>query len=81
MADQRHPRIDQTEPAVDTVPTEATTDEEEREFHAAHRADRPPTPEEERQAESHGPTDPEVAAHAEEMAARGAAVNGEGQVP
>lgn len=80
MADQRAARIEQAEPAVDTVPTGATTEEEEREFHASHQADRPATPEEERVADEHGGADPEVAAHERDMAAKGANVKGEGQV-
>jgi hypothetical protein len=73
-------RIEQAEPARDTVPAAATTEQEEREFRAGHRADRMPTPEEEQAAEAHGPVDPEVAARAREAAERGASVKGEGEI-
>ncbi|HZU80596.1 MAG TPA: hypothetical protein VE991_11820 [Acidimicrobiales bacterium] len=74
-------RIEQAEPVHDTVPVSRTTEEEEREFHAAHRADRPPTPDEEALADEHGPLDAEVAQSAKEAAARGAQVKGEGEIP
>jgi hypothetical protein len=73
-------RVEQAEPVRDTVPVSATTEEEEREFHAGHHADRPPTPEEEADAEAHGPLDPEVAAQARAAAERGARVKGEGEI-
>ena len=79
-ADQPTKGIEQAEPATDTVPAASTTEEEAREFRAAHDADRPPTPEEEQAAEEHGPPDAAVAAHAREMARRGAEVKGEGEV-
>ena len=78
MADQR---IQQAEPVRDTVPVARTTEEEEKEFRAAHQPDRPPTPVEEQAAEEHGPLDPEVARNAEQAAERGARVRGEGEVP
>ena len=79
-ADQPRQRIEQVEPGAETVPAEATTEQETREFRAAHDADRPPTPDEEAAAEAHGPPDAGVAAHAREMARRGAEVRGEGEV-
>lgn len=72
--------IEQAEPARDTVPAAATTEQEEREFRAGHRADRMPTAEEEAAAEAHGPLDPEVSASASEAAKRGANVKGEGEI-
>ena len=72
--------IEQAEPAVETVPVSATTEQEEREFRAAHQADRPPTPEEEAAAEAHGPPDAQVAAREKEMTRRGAEVEGEGSI-
>jgi hypothetical protein len=62
-----------------TTPDRTTQEAEEKEATAAHRADRMPTPEEEKAA----PTAPSpgVAAEAEEMARRGADVDGEGQLP
>jgi len=48
---------------------------------AAHEADRPPTPDEERLADEAPVHDPEsVARHEREMAERGASVQGEGQI-
>ena len=73
-------RIEQAEPARDTVPAAATTEEEERESRAGHEADRMPTPEEEAAAEAHGPLDPEVSAQARAAAERGANVKGEGEI-
>jgi hypothetical protein len=73
-------RIEQAEPARDTVPAAATTEQEEREFRAGHHADRVPTPEEEQAADEHGPVDPAVSAHAREAAQRGANVKGEGEI-
>lgn len=78
MADRR---IQQAEPVRDTVPVSRTTEEEEKEFRAAHQPDRPPTPEEERAADEHGPLDPDVVRNATQAAERGAQVRGEGEVP
>lgn len=68
-------------------PSEATRAAEAREAGASHRADRPPTSEEEELADELG-TDPslaehrrEVAEHVSDMAERGAAEQGEGRVP
>lgn len=80
-ADNPTEGIQQAEPAVETVPVSATTEQEERDFRASHQADRPPTPEEEQAAERHGPPDAGVVAHEREMTRRGAEVEGEGQVP
>ena len=74
-------RTEQAEPVNKTAPEAKTTEEEEREFRAAHQADRPPTAEEEAAAEAHGPPDARVAASVEEMARRGAEIEGEGRVP
>lgn len=73
-------RIEQAEPVHDTVPVSRTTEEEAKEFRAAHRPDRPPTPEEEALADEHGPLDSSVAASAREAAERGANVKGEGEI-
>ncbi len=61
-------------------PTPETRAADRRDAAAAHRADRPPTPEEERLADQQE-LDPEVAAAAKEMAARGARTQGEGRLP
>jgi hypothetical protein len=58
---------------------DATRTEEEREAGAAHKADRPPTAEEEAAADSNT-LDPDVAAHEREMGRRGADVKGEGEI-
>jgi hypothetical protein len=73
-------RIEQAEPVVETVPDDETTEEEGREFRAGHRADRPPSQEEEAAADAHGPLDPHVAARAREASQLGANVKGEGQI-
>lgn len=52
---------------------------DERDSVAAHRADRPPTPEEEAIADEL-PLDPEVAEHHREMNEIGANVKGEGRI-
>lgn len=57
----------------------ATQQADERDATAAHRADRPPTPDEERAAEQND-LDPKTAEAYEEMAKRGAQVQGEGQI-
>ncbi len=56
-----------------------TVEADERDAQAAHRADRPPTPEEEAVAER-TELDPEVAEAYKEAAERGANVKGEGQI-
>jgi hypothetical protein len=56
-----------------------TRAEEERDARRPARADRPPTPEEERRADALEP-DPDVAEHYEEMAERGANQEGEGRI-
>jgi hypothetical protein len=61
------------------APDDATKAEEEREAHAAHTADRPPTDDEERAAESNT-LDPEVSEHEREMGKIGADVKGEGEI-
>ncbi len=66
------------EPAGATV-EDATKQEEEREAHASHTADRPPTPDEEAAAEGNR-LDPEVAEHEREMGQIGADVKGEGAI-
>ena len=58
---------------------DATRGEEEREAQAAHRADRPPTADEEAAAEANT-LDPEVSAHEREMDKLGAHVKGEGEI-
>jgi hypothetical protein len=58
---------------------EATKVEELLEASAAHRADRPPTAEEETAAEGNV-LDPEVAEHEREMGKIGAEVKGEGEI-
>ena len=57
----------------------ATQRAEEEEARAAHRPDRSPTAEEEREADD-VPVDPEVARHYEEMSELGAEVEGEGRI-
>jgi len=62
-----------------TEPSDATEAAEEREAQAEHRADRPPTSEEEATA----PTSVEAGVEEsyKEMAEKGAAVKGEGELP
>jgi len=60
--------------------SESTRREEDREAHAAHDADRPPTPEEEAAVDGRV-ADPEVARHEQEMSRTGAEVEGEGRIP
>ena len=57
----------------------ATRQADERDATAAHRADRPPTPAEERAAEQND-LDPKTAEAYEEMAKLGAKVEGEGRI-
>lgn len=61
-----------------TVPSGDTVTADRRDAQAAHRADRPPTPEEEAEAPSE--VDPEVARAYEEANERGANVKGEGEI-
>jgi len=62
-----------------TRPTETTHEEERRESKAAHVSDRPPTSEEEADAEA-GELDPEVAEHERDMMRRGVEQRGEGRI-
>ena len=62
-------------------PSDATHEEEQREAHAEHAPDRPPTGEEEKAAPDRGDLKEGVAEHFEEMAERGANVKGEGEIP
>ncbi|MHB1988741.1 MAG: hypothetical protein ACYCSF_12295 [Acidimicrobiales bacterium] len=61
-----------------TPPDAATAEAEDKDERAAHVADRAPTPEEERVAES-SDLDPEVAEHYREAIKTGAEVKGEGE--
>jgi hypothetical protein len=63
-----------------TRPSSATRDAERREAEVPPAADRAPTPDEEAAAEEHE-VDDDVAAHAREMAERGAHQKGEGRAP
>ena len=65
-------------PNPDETSTE-THDADEADARTAHRADRPPTPEEAAAAERNQ-LDPDVAEAYEEAAERGANVRGEGQI-
>jgi hypothetical protein len=58
---------------------DATKTEEAREANAPHAADRPPTADEERAAESNT-LDPDVSQHEREMGKIGAEVKGEGEI-
>lgn len=60
--------------------TESTRQEEEKEAQSAHRADRPPTSEEE-EVLSDEAVDDDVRSHYEEMATRGVEEKGEGRIP
>ena len=60
--------------------TDATRRAEREEAAAPHNPDRPPTEEEEADADSLT-LDPDVREHYEEMIERGAVVKGEGQIP
>jgi hypothetical protein len=57
-----------------------TVDADERDAISAHRADRPPTEEEEAAAERNADLSPESAAAYQEAIERGANVKGEGQI-
>ncbi len=59
--------------------TDQTVAADEASAGVEHRADRPPTPEEERLADGN-PLDPDVAEHAQEMNRIGAEIEGEGQI-
>ena len=63
-----------------TEVSDATRQAEREESEAAHRPDRPPTPEEESVADARS-VDPEVREHYEEMAETGAESEGEGRIP
>jgi len=63
-----------------TEVSDATREAEREESEAPHRADRPPTPDEESVADSRS-VDPEVKEHYEEMMETGAEVEGEGRIP
>jgi hypothetical protein len=63
-----------------TKPSAETRAEEREEAEADHRADRPPTADEEAAAEDLE-VDPDAAKHYEEMAERGAKQKGEGRIP
>ena len=60
--------------------SDATHEADRRDAEVHAHADRMPTPEEERIAESLPPVDPDVIAHEEEMAERGANQKGEGRI-
>jgi hypothetical protein len=64
-----------------TEPTSETRRAEEADAGVAHTPDRTPTPEEDEAAPDREDLDPDVSSHAEEMARRGAAVKGEGELP
>jgi hypothetical protein len=66
--------------APDTTPSDQTVAEDEHDAKATHGADRPPTEQEEREAEKNPPVSPESAAAYDEAIERGAAVEGEGQI-
>jgi len=70
---------DQRDPAPARV-DEETRGAERRDAEVPHRADRPPTADEERIADDLPPADPEVAAHYEEMSEIGASLRGEGEI-
>ena len=67
-------------PSDHTRPSDATRNAEREDAATKSHADREPTEDEERRAESTKP-DPEVAEHYEEMAERGANQKGEGRLP
>lgn len=62
-----------------TSPSEETRATEEAETHALHRADRPPTAEEDKAAP--GTASSQTEKNYDEMAKRGASVKGEGELP
>jgi hypothetical protein len=63
-----------------TEPDDHTTAEDERDAHARHEADRPPTADEEEAAGRDPSLSPESAEAYKEALERGAAVKGEGQI-
>jgi hypothetical protein len=63
-----------------TRPNDATRSAERAEAESEHTPDRPPTEEEEREAEKNQ-LDPEVSEHEREMSERGANQQGEGRLP
>jgi hypothetical protein len=63
-----------------TEPDDHTTAEDERDAHAGHEADRPPTEEEEAAAERDPAVPPSSSKAYKEAIERGAAVKGEGQI-
>jgi hypothetical protein len=69
-----------TPPADPTRPSDQTRKTEADDARTPARADREPTPDEEKAAEGLE-VDPEVAEHYEEMAERGANQEGEGRLP
>lgn len=78
--DQDHTRHvgDRTAPA--TTPDKQSIREDRKDVDAEHKADRPPTAEEEASADRHGDTvDPEVATAYKEALERGARQEGEGR--
>jgi hypothetical protein len=64
----------------DTTPDDQTVAEDELDAKAAHKADRAPTPDEEREAEKNPPVSDESASAYAESIERGANVKGEGQI-
>jgi hypothetical protein len=63
-----------------THPSDETRSADAADALARHDADRTPTEDEERVAESHGDLDPAVAEHFEQMNRLGADVKGEGEI-
>ena len=78
--DQDHARRVGERLAPPTTPDRATIREDRGAQHSAHDADRPPTPEEEAQADAASDLDLEVAAAYKEALERGAAQQGEGRI-
>lgn len=81
MSDSGTPTTDPS--GSDDLPvdvTEPTIESDERDAKASHVADRPPTDEEERDAEKAGPVPPESAEAYREAMERGAHVKGEGAI-
>jgi hypothetical protein len=82
-AEQEYRELQDTEyrdpGAPDTFPSGGTVDADRRDAEASHRADREPTPDEERLADELE-LDPQVAETYEEAIERGANVKGEGQI-
>jgi hypothetical protein len=70
-----------TPPADATRPNDRTRETEREDARTQAGADREPTSDEEKAAESAGELDPKVAEHYEEMAERGANQQGEGRLP